>query len=121
MLVPAGANIVLNLILIPQFGLLGAVIATVASYALSLLVLGFMGRRLIALPMPLKDLLKISLAALAMWPVIALLPDWGAWPELVLKAGIGGIVYGLMVFALDAGGARGFVMEKITSKRHAAA
>lgn len=121
MLIPAIANILLNLFLIPQFELLGAVIATVGSYALGLAVLAGMGRRLIALPLPLIDLLKIGVAALAMWPVIWALPDLGSWPELFLKVAAGGISYAVVAFALDAGGARGFVKDRLTSKGQASA
>ena len=121
MLIPAGANILLNLILIPQFGLFGAVLATLLSYGLGLGVLAVVGRRHVPLPMPLVDLLKVAIAALAMWPVIWSLPAWGSWPELFLKAATGGLTYGLVAFALDAGGARGFVSERLTSKGHASA
>lgn len=121
MLIPAGANIALNLVLIPQFELLGAVAATLISYGLGLGVLALRGRRLIALPLPLADLVKVGLAAAAMWPVILVLPDLGAWPELFLKVFAGGITYGLVALALDAGGARGFVRDKIASKGHASA
>lgn len=106
MLVPVTANIALNIILLPNFGLMGAVYATVASYALALIVLGSVGRRLLVLPLPLIDLSKIILAALAMWPVIYLLPDWGSWPELFLKAAAGACVYGLLSLILNVGGAR---------------
>lgn len=121
MILPAAANVGLNLILIPTYGLLGAVIATLASYALGLIVLATRGRRLIALPMPLWDLAKVGLAAGAMVPVLWLLPAWGSWAELFLKAGMGALTYGLIAFALDAGGARGFVREKLASRRHASA
>ena len=121
MLIPAGANIALNLILIPQFGLFGAVLATLLSYGLGLGVLALVGRRLIPLPMPLLDLAKIAIAALAMCPVIWSLPAWGSWPELLLKAAAGGLTYGFVAFALDAGGARGFVSGRLTSKGHASA
>lgn len=106
MLVPVTVNIALNLILLPKYGLMGAVYATVASYALAVLVLGIAGRRLLALPVPLLDLARISLAALAMWPVIYVLPDWGSWPEMFLKAGAGGVVYGTISLILNIGGAR---------------
>lgn len=109
MIIPAGLNIVLNLLLIPSFGLMGAVGATLVSYAIGLLVLAARGRRHVALPLPLSDLLRISLAALAMWPVLALVPAWGGWTELLVKAAIGAMTYLGVAFALDAGGARGFV------------
>ena len=116
MLIPALSNIGLNLILIPQFALLGAVIATLASYALGLAVLATRGHRLIALPMPLADLVKVSLAAAAMAPVIWALPALGGWPELFLKIAVGGTIYGLVAFMLDAGGARGFVRDRLASR-----
>lgn len=121
MLVPALSNIALNLILIPQFALIGAVIATLASYALGLIVLAARGHRLIELPMPLIDLFKVSLAAGAMAPIIWLMPSWGSWPELFVKIAAGGTIYGLMAFALDAGGARRFVKEKLGSRGHVSA
>lgn len=121
MLVPAVANIVLNLVLIPQFGLLGAVGATVVSYAFGLIILAGRGRGLIALPMPVWDLVKVAVAAAAMAPVIWLMPDLGTWPELLLKVIAGGAAYVLMAFVLDAGGARGFVKDRIASKGHASA
>ncbi|MEM9053903.1 MAG: polysaccharide biosynthesis C-terminal domain-containing protein, partial [Pseudomonadota bacterium] len=121
MLVPAGVNVVLNLILIPQFGLMGAVAATVISYALGILVLGLRGQRHVALPLPLIEVLKVSIAALAMWPVISILPNWGSWPELFTKAACGALTYGLVAFLLDAGGTRGFVLGKLTSRSGRAA
>ena len=66
MLVPAGANIAANLVLIPMLGLIGAVVATVGSYALGILIIALRGRRYIALPMPFGELVKIALASLAM-------------------------------------------------------
>ena len=121
MLIPALSNIGLNLILIPQFELLGAVIATLASYALGLAVLAARGHRLIALPMPLGDLLKTGLAAASMAPAIWLMPTLGSWPELFLKIAAGGTIYAIMAFVLDAGGARGFVRDKLASRGHASA
>lgn len=116
MLIPALSNIGLNLILIPQFALLGAVMATLVSYALGLIVLATRGHRLIALPMPVVDLFKIGLAAAAMAPVIWALPALGGWPELILKIAAGVTMYALVAFLLDAGGARGFVKDRIASR-----
>lgn len=121
MLIPAGLNVGLNLVLIPTYELMGAVAATLISYAIGLLVLAFRGRRLIALPLPLVDLIKIAIAALAMWPATLLIPNWGSWPELLAEAAIGGLTYALVALALDAGGARGFVSSRLASKGRAEA
>lgn len=112
MLVPAVLKVVLNLILIPQIGLMGAVYSTLISYAFGVAVLALFGRRHVALPLPPGDLLRIGLSALAMWPVIAFLPDIGGWAELILKAGAGAIVYAAAALVLDAGGARTLVRNR---------
>ena len=117
MIIPAGVNIMLNVILIPQFEIMGAVYATVISYALGNILLAGVGRRLVALPVPLRDVIRIGLACAAMWPVIAILPDLGGWAELILKAIAGGLTYAITAFMLDAGGARGFVRQFRNSSR----
>lgn len=113
MLVPAAVNIGLNLFLIPRFGLMGAVAATLASYTIGIVLLSFVGRRYVALPLPLIDMLKVAIAAGLMWPAIAVMPDLGSWPELFLKALAGGVVYVGVVIVLDAGGVKQIVREKL--------
>lgn len=115
MLIPAVSNIGLNIGLIPLYGLMGAVAATLLSYGLGLIVLFAVGRSLIAFPIPIKDIAKVSLAALCMWPVIAVLPDWGTWPELLIKSATGGAVYLIAAILLDAADARSFLREKLAS------
>jgi O-antigen/teichoic acid export membrane protein len=106
MTVPAAANIVLNVLLIPRFGLMGAVVATAISYALGLLASAVIGRRAIALPIPWDTLLRAGAASAVMALVVSLIPAFGGVLELALKAGAGGLVYGLVALALNAGGAR---------------
>lgn len=106
MTVPAAANIVLNVLLIPRFGLTGAVVATAVSYGLGLLASALIGRRAIALPIPWSTLLRAIFASAVMAAAVSLIPDFGGILELALKASAGGLVYGLVALALDAGGAR---------------
>jgi O-antigen/teichoic acid export membrane protein len=112
MVVPAGVNIAANLILIPWFGIIGAVIATIGSYMIGIGVIAGRGRRYIRLGFPLLDTLKIAAASLAMWPAVMLVPDFGSWAELFCKATAGGIVYVTVAFIIDAGGARSFVQDR---------
>lgn len=112
MLVPAAVNVALNFLLIPILGLMGAVLATLICYVTGVLLLAVAGRRHVALPLPLMDAARIGLAAAAMWPVIALMPALGGWPELILKAGAGAITYGAAALVLDAGGARTFMRNR---------
>lgn len=119
MLVPALANIVLNIILLPRIGLMGAVYATVGCYVLGVVLLAAFGRRHVRLPIPALDLAKILVSCVAMVGAVQLIPAIGGLPELLLKAGIGGVTYGFLVIALNAAGARGVagkVFRKLKSR-----
>jgi O-antigen/teichoic acid export membrane protein len=107
MAIPAIANIVLNLALIPAFGVMGAVWATLVSYAMGLGASVLMGRRVIALPVPWDTLWKTGVATAAMAVTVVALPAIGGVAELILKAGAGAAIYGAVALVLDAGGARG--------------
>ena len=106
MAIPAGANVALNLVLTPRFGLQGAVIATAVSYALGIVASAGLGRRVLALPIPWTALGRAGLATAAMTVVVLRLPALGGAVELGLKALVGAGVYALAAFALDAGGVR---------------
>ncbi|HZZ90461.1 MAG TPA: polysaccharide biosynthesis C-terminal domain-containing protein, partial [Caulobacteraceae bacterium] len=95
MSIPAAANLALNLVLIPRWGLQGALWATTASYGLGLLVSGLIGRAAQPLPLPLSALARTALAAALMGVVVVRLPALGGAAELVLKASAGALVYGL--------------------------
>ncbi|MFC7292198.1 lipopolysaccharide biosynthesis protein [Hirschia litorea] len=109
MIIPTVLNVILNIILLPRIGLMGAVYATVFCYALALLLVMGVGRRFIALPIPIKDLTLIAIACAGMAGVVYLLPAIGAFPELMLKASLGGIAYAILAIGLNAGGARDLV------------
>lgn len=107
MIIPAVANLLLNLVLIPRFGISGAMWATAASYALGAAMSWLLGRRAMPLPLPLDVIWRTVLACAAMAVVVRWLPAIGGVAELALKAGVGALVYGAVVLALDAGGLRG--------------
>ncbi len=115
MLIPAGVNIAANIVLIPMLGIIGAVVATIGSYAIGIGIIALWGRRYIHLPLPKIAALKILAAALAMWPAVMLVPHFGSWLELFAKALVGGVVYVTVALAIDAGGARSFVRERLAS------
>ncbi len=106
MAIPAGLNLVLNLVMIPRFGLQGALWATTASYALGLAASCLLGRRALVLPVPWGVLVRAGAAAAAMAAAVWVVPAWGGLVELLAKAALGVAVYGLAAFALDAGEAR---------------
>lgn len=112
MAIPAAANVVLNLLLIPVLGLTGAALATALSYGLGLAAAILIGRRVLPLPAPWAALLRCGVATAVMAAIVLVLPSPGALPELLLKAGVGALVYGLVAVALDAAGVRGVLKRQ---------
>ena len=106
MAIPALANLILNLILIPRFGLDGALWATVASYGLGLAASVTLGARSLRLPVPWTPFLQTVFATAVMGVAVVQVPALGGWAELILKAGLGAVVFGAITFALDTGALR---------------
>jgi len=106
MSIPAGSNIILNVLLIPRFGVMGAAWATAISFALGLAASMTIGRRILPLPVPWNALVRCGLAAAAMAVVVMMLPPIGGFLELMLDAGVGMVVYGVVAYALNAAGVR---------------
>jgi O-antigen/teichoic acid export membrane protein len=106
MTVPAAANIGLCLVLIPRFGMDGAMWATAASYGLGLLASLLIGRTVMPLPIPWGTVWRCTLACAVMALAVLAVPAWGGALELLAKAGAGAVVYGLVAVAVNAGGAR---------------
>ena len=116
MVIPALANIALNIILLPRIGLMGAVYSTVACYALALVLLALASRRLIPLAWPWTDFLRVAGSCAAMAITVRLLPSLGGLPELLLKAAAGAITYGLATLVFDAAGARSALQQFATRR-----
>ena len=117
MAIPAVANLVLNLILIPRFGLDGALWATVASYALGLVASMALGARVLPLPVPWTTLTQVLGATAVMAAAVAALPDLGGWAELIVKSSVGAAVFGAIAFALDIGALRSRGLDLIRQFR----
>jgi len=115
--IPAAANLVLVLALVPRYGLNGAMWATAASYAIGMVSSIALAKDDIALPIPWATLAKAGVAAGAMALVVSRLPSTGGVVELLAKSASGAIVYGLVTLLTDAGGARGLVLAAISNVR----
>ena len=115
--IPAGANLILNLILIPRLGLDGALWATLISYGLGLVTSAALGRGSVALPIPWLTLVQAGGAALIMMAAVAQVPDLGGWLELAAKACVGGAIYGVLALVLNIGGVRARLTTLLASRR----
>lgn len=107
MAIPALGNVALNLMLIPRFGLDGAMWSTAASYLLGAAAAFALGRRAQPLPIPWDTLARAGAATALMALAVIQVPAWGGPAELFGKAAAGMVVYGLAAWLLDAGGVRG--------------
>ncbi len=114
--VPAAANVALNLLLIPRFGLLGAAWATAGSFVLYLATIIVLGRRALPLPVPWDAIARCSLAAGAMALVVIRLPAIGGFAELMLDAIVGAFAYAACALALNAAGVRDVARRLIANR-----
>ena len=121
MAIPAVANVVLNLILVPRFGLMGAAWATAASFGLGLAATLVMGRRVLALPVAWDSLLRCGVATGVMAAAVSVLPPIGGFAELALDASTGAIVYAAVALILNAAGVRDVAVRLLQRLRAARA
>ena len=117
MAIPAGLNVILNLILVPRFGLMGAAWATAASFAVGLLATWLIGRRVMALPVPWESLVRCGVATAVMALVVSRLPSIGGLGELMLDATVGGLVYAAAALTLNAAGVRDVALRLLSDLR----
>ena len=95
-LISAGLNLVLNIALIPTFGLVGAASATVLTEAVRMMLAAWVARGLgFHLPGP-RRFVKAGLATLAMAGCLLLLPNVPVW----LSVAAGGVAYLLVLAGL---------------------
>jgi O-antigen/teichoic acid export membrane protein len=116
MAIPALANVALNLILLPRIGLMGAVYATLACYALALVLLASVGRRLAPLAWPWADFIKVAAACGVMTLGLMALPAVGGFAELAMKASVGAMLYAATILAFDTAGARGALQDLLARR-----
>jgi len=96
LIVPVILNIGLNLLLIPTYGLMGAVWATILSYSLAIILATILARRDYPLPIPVRAAIEIAGCSALMAAAVFVLPLSGMTPgfvTLMIKGSVGIIVY----------------------------
>lgn len=124
LIAPVALNLLLNFLLIPQYGLTGAVIATCFAYALGLLLAILIGRRFYPLPLPIKSFFQISFACLIMALVVYSLPIPETWLDivhLIIKGSVGALTYGVVSWGLNSAGCRSYIKDYLAQKNSAEA
>lgn len=113
--VAALVNVLLNLILIPTHGLLGATLASIAAYLICLVYGYYLGKQHFALTLPVLDMGKVLLASLGMYGLMVLLPALpvhGAY-IVALKIVLGILTYAALVWLLDIAKVRHLLKERL--------
>lgn len=102
----AVTNLLLNLWLIPRYGLLGAAYSTLIAYAAALGGGWWLGNRVFTLPLPLGETVKVAFATLVM--ALALLPTLPLSGSLALvgQISLGVVVYVTALLLLNVAGCR---------------
>ncbi len=116
MLPPVIINISLNILWIPIYGMMGAVYATLAAYALGFVISVWVGRKYYPLPLPVMATLKIGLACLSMAVCVHFVPLSDTWPDfvkLVFKATIGGGVYLIASLFFNTSNCRSILQDSV--------
>lgn len=120
MVPPVLLNIALNIILIPDFGLMGAVASTLAGYIMAFILAVLLARRHYPLPWPIRASVEIAFACAVMAVVVMALPLKSLTPgflTLMIKATVGGTAYLLTCWAVNAADCRTFIRGLISRLR----
>lgn len=112
-LVAAVLNVALIVVAVPRWGINGAAAASVAAYALAIALTAAIGRRHVALPVPLGSSVKVLLAALVMGLLLyPLRRNIGAAAVGAQIAG-GALTYAAVLLACDFMGLRSHLSAKL--------
>lgn len=110
-------NLLLNFILIPKYGFMGAAYANLASYILLITLSATVGRKVFAIKFPFKPAVQIAVASAVMGAVLYAIPFPLSFLGLGMMVALGGAVYGVMLLVLNVAGARGRVVKLLGKYR----
>lgn len=102
----AGLNLLLNILLIPSLGYMGAAYATLISYVLLLALNVLLGFRVFPFPFPLKELFQILAAVAVMSLFLEIVPFPFTVLGLVEKIAAAILIYGLVIVLINIMNAR---------------
>lgn len=108
------ANLGLNLWLIPIFGVMGAAYATIASYAIALVLSIGVGRKVLRVPLVPEGWYKVAASTFVMALVVYMVNVDGVFLSLAVSIGVGGITYLVGAYVTDLLGAREIVAKIIS-------
>ncbi|MDQ0206800.1 lipopolysaccharide biosynthesis protein [Alkalicoccobacillus murimartini] len=111
-------NVVLTILLIPDFGLRGAAVATVVAYAAAILLsLFFMNISIRDFPFPGKDFIKILCASTVMGIVLWFMRTESGLGWLLVQVLVGLILYVALIWMVNALGFRNLIINRLRSRK----
>ncbi len=110
-------NIILNLLVIPIWGAVGAAVATLVTFGAAALASFLLGYTLLPIRIPIKDAGKVLVSVGFMAIPLVLWVPTASWGDVVEKTGLGGLVYIISIFILNPGGARRTVIRVVGALR----
>lgn len=102
-------NLLLNFMLIPVYGFMGAAYANFISYVLLITLSALVGRNVFAIKFPFLPALQIAAASAVMGATLYFITFPLSFLGLGMMVALGGFVYGTMLLLLNVAGARGRV------------
>ncbi len=113
--VMAVLNVVLNILLMPNFGVVGAAIATTVAFSIGAILSWLFGRRLCIYPARARDviIMLFTLLAIIMAMYISPTSSYGTVFDAVLRLLVGLAAYVAVVSITDLAGARSSLIFKI--------
>jgi O-antigen/teichoic acid export membrane protein len=99
--IAAMLNITLNIIMIPSYGYMGAVYATVISYTSATVLTYFFVKKLMNVPVPVKEVITTIFAASVCAILLLTMPIANSVFQLILKAAAIMLVYAVLIFLFN--------------------
>jgi O-antigen/teichoic acid export membrane protein len=98
----AALNMILNVVLIPRVGIVGAAIATLVAYTAASLLLAAAGRHLLPVAIPWPTIARASAASGLMYLAVAFVLPGHRLLTVLVRAVMGAAVYAALLLLVDA-------------------
>jgi O-antigen/teichoic acid export membrane protein len=97
----ATLNIGLNLMLIPHLGVVGAGVATLASYSVLAVLMASAGHRLLPVVLPWATLARSGLSAAVMYLAVFLILPGRHFLTVGIRVALGALIYAVLITLVD--------------------
>ena len=99
-------NVVLNVALIPSWGIVGAAVATLASYGVAIVALTVLAFERLRFDIPGAYLARVTVMSVVMWASVFWIETGAVWSTLLVRVLVGALVMGVLALGVDRQGRR---------------